>query len=426
MSAYSLTTVRKGRWNVKDADGHKVGEIHKQEEGEPVLSGSIMVGRRAPRGYYARRTNGRSVWFPLQSDALAYFDNTAQSNPEENTMTATVKRGAGRPAANASRTRHAQRTPLPPKAEKRDPQQVETTTRKRRAAVTGSEESPNPTRPAAGTCALCGKAHRQGSAIEMRHSAEFKAQQTAKRSQARNAGIREREAAQDAKQAAKGSERAPKRVAERPAGTRKGRPSATAKELPEDFPGRSKAMRLLDGPAQEAGWVGSVKVTDAKTGAAEVSITKGDETMTWFCVDGKQDPAQAPRYTDGRRTVQMKNIAAILAQATGERAWIKPETAKAPRKSAAKRTATPEEPVKQALPFDVELASEREIASALQGRSVTWQNRISGAVESAVLASRARVRLEIHPTTRERIITFNDANGLGTRSVRLSGILNIK
>lgn len=440
MSAYSLTTARKGRWSVKDANGRKVGEIHKQEEGEPVLSGSIMVGRRAPRGYYARRTNGRSVWFPLQSDALAYFDNTAQPNPEENTMTTTVRRGAGRPAAAANRSRHAQRTPLPPKATPGtkgsdcDPKTQEEfieqaaeiltgRTRARRAAVTGSEESPNPERPA-GTCRLCGKGHRQGSAIEMRHSAEFKAQQAEENRNATRAG---RTATR--KGTAKAAERAPKAVAERSAGTRKGRPVPAAKGLPEDFPGRSRAMRLLDGPAQEAGWTGSVRVIDAKTGAMEVSISKGDETMTWFGVDGKQDPAQAPRYTDGRRTVQMKNIAAILAQATGTRVWVKPESARSPRKSSgggSTRKPTTDVPQRQPLPFDAELASEREITSALQGKTVTWQNRISQAIESAVLATRAKVRLEIHPTTRERMVTFNDANGQGTRTVRLSNILDVK
>jgi hypothetical protein len=335
------------------------------------------------------RTAGTTFLEPVESDTTVTCGKcvhrpakpTTQPDPtpEENTMTTTVKRGAGRPAAAEKRSRHAQRTPLPPKDGSQDstPAEVETKTRRTRKAVTGSEESPNPTRSA-----------RKGTA--------------------------------------KAAERAPKRVAERPATTPKGRPSASAKTLPEDFPGRSKAMRLLDGPAQEAGWVGSVKIVDAKTGACEVSVSKGDETMTWFAVDGKQDPAQAPRYTDGRRTVQMKNIAAILAQATGERAWIKPESAKAPRKSSAKRAPVSDVPQRQPLPFDAAEASEREVATQLRGKTITWQNQISKAVESAVIATRAKIRLEEHPQTGERIVTFNDPVNTGTRSVRLSGILTVK
>src|SRR5690349_8832678 len=141
--------------------------------------------------------------------------------PEENTMTTTVKRGAGRPAAAANRSRHAQRTPLPSKSAHADrvhgQDVIEKTTRKRRAAVTGSEESPNPTRPA-------------------------------RRSRP---------------QAEKAPERARKAVAKRSAATGKAPAKRSAKRtpsatLPEDFPGRKNAMRLLDGDAQEHGWVGSV------------------------------------------------------------------------------------------------------------------------------------------------------------------------
>jgi hypothetical protein len=301
-------------------------------------------------------------------------------------MTAVVKRGAGRPAAAAKSTRHAQRTPLPPKGETPETTAPEKTTRSRRKAVTGSEESPNPVR------------------------------RTATKSSTAKAA---EEAAPDVAKPSGGTRKAPAKT------TAKRTRTATATTLPEDFPGRSKIMRLLDGPAQAAGWDGSVKIVDLKTGAVEVAISKGAETMTWYAVGGKQDPSQAPSYSDGNRTVLMKNIAAILAQATGERQWIKPagatRTKRAPRTSPVKDV-----PQRQPLPFDPAEATEAEVVSALRGKTLTWQNGISKAIDSAVVAVRAKIKVEQHPTTGERVVTFSDPVNTGTRSVRLSGILTIK
>lgn len=310
---------------------------------------------------------------------------------EENEMTTTVKRGAGRPAAAAKTAKAAQRTPLPAK----DAKPAETSTKATRGAKL----------------------------------AKLKASEAA---------------------AAKAADRAPsspttaKRAAAKATPVKATRRTRTASAtLPEDFPGAKKIMRLLDGPAQEAGWAGRVVSADPQTGAVEVAISKGDVTMTWYGVDGKQDTAQAPRYSDGERTVMMKNIAGILAQATGEREWVKPigtaRKAKAKAPTGDRKAKTADTPMKS-LPFDPTAASDEEIVEALRGRTLTWTNGLSKAVESAVVAATrdivnakgqvtgtkpAVVKVETHPTKKTRMVTFTDHEGAGTRTVALDRMLEV-
>lgn len=75
MSAVTLRPSGDKRWDVL-ADGRKIGYIHKQTEGEPVLSGRIMVGRRAPRGYYGRRLNESSIWFRTRTEAINHISQS--------------------------------------------------------------------------------------------------------------------------------------------------------------------------------------------------------------------------------------------------------------------------------------------------------------------------------------------------------------
>lgn len=106
-----------------------------------------------------------------------------------------------------------------------------------------------------------------------------------------------------------------------------GRPTATAKReraaqrapkatatatgtLPEDFKGRTKVMRLIDGAA-EHGWTATLSEMDPKTGAATVTCARGEDSIRSEFIDGKS-AGYSFHTLPGGKVRKLNNVSAVL------------------------------------------------------------------------------------------------------------------
>lgn len=343
------------------------------EVGEVIAVG-IQTFWRADAVKWAGKWNGNQY----KTETLLGGAKTEESDD----MTVTVKKGAGRAAGAARTSRAAQRTALPPKGSKATPADAEKATRKRRAAVTGSEESPTPRR-------------------RTRTQPEIVVDPAPRRKSS------------------------PKRAK---AGATK---SST---IPAGFPGSAKAQALVD-HATANGWTAKLVETDGGENL-KVELGRDEETITASWINGSVTPQNLPTYTvAGERTVKLRNVSAARKLIDGSRVDVK----KVPDRGAGKpRAARPggagprssrkgqvaDGSKRGNVPFDLESAEDGDIVSALRGRAIFWRNRISQAAEDAVVSATGPVRIERNQKG-ERAVTFNDPRG-GARSVNLNYLLNVK
>jgi hypothetical protein len=87
-------------------------------------------------------------------------------------------------------------------------------------------------------------------------------------------------------------------------------PATATGTLPEDFPGAKKIARLVDG-AREAGWTPTLSDLDAKTGAATVTCSRGEESIRSEFIAGKS--AGYSFHTQvGGKVRRLNNVSAVL------------------------------------------------------------------------------------------------------------------
>ncbi|HEX7938867.1 MAG TPA: hypothetical protein VF483_07715 [Gemmatimonadaceae bacterium] len=88
------------------------------------------------------------------------------------------------------------------------------------------------------------------------------------------------------------------------------RKPVTTATLPEDFPGAKKVARLLDG-ASEHGWTVALSDLDPKTGAATVTVSKGEDSIRNEFIDGKSAGYAFHTLPDGK-VRKLNNVSAVL------------------------------------------------------------------------------------------------------------------
>jgi hypothetical protein len=329
-------------------------------------------------------------------------------------MTTTVK-GAGR-ARHESNRRHQQRTPLPPKdgSQNATPAEVETADKLRAAAVKLPRKS-------------AAKVDPEELRTATRAAREAQRKAPAAKATAAKPSVAEKSA--DAKPAAT---RRPAKKA-----------SASSTSVPPDAPGAVKAQRLVDA-AREAGWTPKFVI---KGTTITVFSEREGESIETTLTDGKLDLSAMPVWTDGSRTVKLKNVSAVIAQMSGTKPTAKAisATPRAPRRTKAQRAEESPRP----LPFDPEGASDEEVLDAIRGRAIEWMNGISRKVEASVVAATiqvknpkykkgqstgepeyidrpAPVKIEEHPNRSTRVVTFTDHGGTGFRSVALDRLTSVR
>jgi hypothetical protein len=247
--------------------------------------------------------------------------------------------------------------------------------------------------------------------------------QTIKRSRARNSDIREREAAQDAKRAAKATE--PPRSSVSPGTPAKGEKIIGA-----------KAERLADA-ARALGWQTAVSIV-GNLGAMMVAA-RGQETVTLTWDDEVVKVKGWHEFPGGRKAVyNAKEAVRAMGQATPVVVQRQaPKRAHAAGNSQSTDAGTRVTALVRSLPFDPATATDAEVLAHLAPTSVvTWVNSVSGLTESAVVYCRRKdnakdtslplrsLRMENGEAGR-RIVTFPTEDS-GLRSVALEKLVSVR
>jgi hypothetical protein len=185
--------------------------------------------------------------------------------------------------------------------------------------------------------------------------------------------------------------------------------------------GAAKAAAFA-GKIEEAGW--ATKISTRPGGGTEALSQRGAETIEIVWYNGVITYGNLV-HVIGDRTVKLRNVSHALQialrtaeEAHKELARVANSRAFRPAsKAAATATAGP----RKVLPFGSEAPAE-EISKAVLGKRIVWQNRISGAEESAIASGDPRW-VSVREAAGERVLQFCSANGF--RACRLSAIVRV-
>jgi len=138
------------------------------------------------------------------------------------------------------------------------------------------------------------------------------------------------------------------------------------------------------------GWEATAKPFEG--GVVEVTAKRGNETIWISWTNGAMTVNPMPTYGVDEWTIKLRNASAARQQA----ALPPEEGAKRKEKVATNKAFKPRalKPKTVKLPFDIVEATDAEIADALAGTTVEWDNRLSERSETAYLPEDPR-RIEI-------------------------------
>ena len=322
-------------------------------------------------------------------------------------MTTTVKRGAGRPAATKKSNRHAQRTPLPPKAG-----QVQDA----KDAIEETRQAPQFGNMTVAQLRAYAREHGASSIAKLTSKGELLTALLAW-DQKQSAKVRQ-QLQPDKLDANLDAAFSPKK----------------ASQALGDTKSAVKAQAFLV-EAARLGWDGSGTTTGERTA---VKVHRGEETIEIEWRDGVFT-GECFYTHNGRTPIKVHNASAakkrmaiLPAQAAVEAQKV---TAHKVAKAAVatRRTAKPSQ-----LPF-TEASLDQEVLDALYGKRVKWTNRVSGAEEDDVVPELASgVRLgdgtrgvskqhhqpKIKETKSGRVVEF--VGSMGFRSVLLSQVTEVR
>lgn len=351
-------------------------------------------------------------------------------------MTTTVKRGAGRPAATEKSNRHAQRTPLPPKA----------------GTVQAAKDAIREANVAALVEELPSAKYGMMTVAELRKVATgllVKGARSMKKGELLNAILEAETAAAKAQ-----TPPAVKRAEAKVTAALKKDPKAVAIDeafaptTPEAKAQQEKLAERLDSKsgakatafvmeAMRLGWTGSSSVADGED-RVKVTAKRGDESIDIEWRAGVFQGDTCYYHHVGRTAIKLRN-----ASAAKQRMAIPPaKAAEEAQKVTAHKSASPKAgkapSANRKLPF-TEASLDQEVLDALYGKEITWTNRISGADETARVPRPAEdVRLadgtpgrkrQGHPPTitegpKGRVVNF--VGSAGFKSVLLSQINRVR
>lgn len=332
-------------------------------------------------------------------------------------MTTTVRKGAGRPAANQRRNRHAQTTPLPTSEAKATA----------KAAIDPAAQEPAEARTEYGrmtvpelrarldtlTGGQAAKRLTKGQLLNYILEAERKAANAADiaASQAEQDAIAQSEDAPSGAYvpAVSATPTAPESMCDGAGGE------------PLEAKGAGKATKFSKEIAP-AGWDIAVDSGETHEPARVRAVAKrGAEVLTVVWDGGVYNYEQSGHVIEDR-TTKLRNVSharqvaartpdvaqAELARVGANKAW-RPREAK---------TTTP----KGKLPFNPAETPDADVIAAILGKHVVWVNRIANTEESGV-ASKSDRQWKITGEGADRVIQFTTENGF--RAARLDKILRV-
>ncbi|QHB37469.1 hypothetical protein SEA_LEOPARD_63 [Mycobacterium phage Leopard] len=187
--------------------------------------------------------------------------------------------------------------------------------------------------------------------------------------------------------------------------------------------------------AKSHGWSGKYHLED---GIVYLFARRGEsETIEiWWSEAGKALPEQLPIYTLAGEKIKLRNVSAAAVRVANEpdMSRLRKATRKA-RRQLENAAPVPEEiddyiaSMTGTLPFDHE-STDAEIKAALKGRTITWVNRRTGQLDSAIVSDNPKqfkvVRKNkpyvdfVYPVQRTNVIET-----YGFRSVYLDSIVSV-
>lgn len=302
----------------------------------------------------------------------------------------TVTKGTGRPAAAARSAKHAQRTPLPPKA-----------------GSVAEAAQPFDGQPFGKMNMAELRAYAASIQVEQDLDSQKITTRTP-RGKLLNAILAEQQKPKQADDA--DEERTETYVPEEERTTRfEGNPEAK---------GLSKAQKLA-AEIQEFGWTVTVKaITETEV---EAVAQRGAEILNvvWDTGVFLYEPSGhtiADRHTRVRNVSQAKQFATRPAEAAEK------ELTRVASNKAWKRKPVPRATTNRPLPFDGATVTEQELSKALRGRFVKWHNRLTESEESAYVSLNPRY-FSLTEHEGERVVQFCGSNGF--RAFRLAALIKI-
>ena len=168
----------------------------------------------------------------------------------------------------------------------------------------------------------------------------------------------------------------------------------------------------------------------------ELLMKRGNEALWISWTGGVLTTNPMPTYTVSDRTIKLRNASAVKQHLVRS-----PEAGQADLERVSKNQffrRKPTEPKRQALPFDVKLATDEEVLAALTGKAVSWHNQYREFEEAAVVGVRGgkqpvelrpredgeRVLWFCCPATGFRAFALSQLTRVGSRKLRTRGERN--
>jgi hypothetical protein len=332
-------------------------------------------------------------------------------------MTTTANKTALRAKAEARRKKAAQETPLPPKPTKG--------TRSRAAKESAETRAQQAMADAARTgnwkfYALATKAgaktihviHVIGDGEEWGNCSRITRAAKAKRLEVDEWAVMERDAhtcqtcaAKDLAMRLTAGRKRPAADKPQPSTRRKAPAPRSAQpshagDAPTGSGGRAKAEALREF-AVSAGW--KADVTEPSPSRVLVAARREGERVLVNFIDDRLDLDQLPVWSNGERTVRLRNVSAAKKQMTATSDDNRPVRA-AKRQQ---RRAKPETHEDQFA--DLGEQADELVLEAVRGQVLTWRNGISGVLQEARVPSKITEKtayVQTHPKNGHRILSF--------------------
>lgn len=195
-------------------------------------------------------------------------------------------------------------------------------------------------------------------------------------------------------------------------------PSAHVAPMGLEEKGVRKAERL-QAALQPYGW--SHALLDGEDNRVTATVTRGQEVLqvTWH---GGVFSYEETSHTVGDRVTKVRNVSAALKLGGRTTEAAAAELARVVANRRFKRAAPRNVPAPKRLPFDIKHATDEALKQALVGKVVEWINRVSGASETARVSKDDRF-FRVLGEGEDRTVQFNSDSG--SRACRISQIVRV-